>query len=80
MEEKYNQKQAAAQIKILAASKAAPANFYSDASAKFPRKNKARNGVLTSRKKQGKKTPKYKGSQRYCVLYKKYVIPECKFK
>ena len=55
MKEKDNQKQAAAQIKILAASKAAPANFYSDASAKVPRKKKARNGVLTARKQQGKK-------------------------
>ena len=55
MEEKDNQKQAAAQIKILVASKAAPANFYSDASAKVPWKKKARNGVLTARKQQGKK-------------------------
>ena len=78
--EKDNQKQAAVQIKILAAPKESPDNYYSNASAKDPQKKKARNGVLTARKQQGKKNPKYKGYQRYCVLYKKYGIPECKFK
>ena len=80
MKEKDNHKQAAAQIKILAASKAAPSNFYSDASAKVPQKKKESNGVLTARKQQGRKNPKYKDSQCYCVLYKKYGITECKFK
>ena len=53
MEEKYNPKQEADQIKILAASKAAPANFYSDASAKVPQKKKESNGVLKACNQKG---------------------------
>ena len=52
MEAKYNRKKAANEIKITAASKAAPANSDSDTSAKVPRKNKARTGFMRVCKQQ----------------------------
>ena len=78
MESKDNMKRAAAHIKILVASKAAPANIYGNISARVPHKNKSRTGVLLDRKHQGKKIPSHKGSQFYCVLYKKGGIPDHK--
>ena len=76
MEAKDNRNQDAYQIKSLATSKADPPNSDIDASENVPRKMKARTGVLLSRKQQGKKKPKYKGSQRYCVMCKKDGINE----
>ena len=52
-EAKENIKRAATHIKILAASKAAPAHSDSDASTKVPRKNKARTIFLPARKQKG---------------------------
>ena len=71
MEDKYNSKIATSQIKILAASKADPANSCSDASAIVPCKNKASTGVIPVRNYQVKKSPKYSGARRYCLLFKK---------
>ena len=56
MDKKYNRKQAADQVKILAAYKEALANYDSDTSENMPLKKKARNGVLPYRKKHFKKT------------------------
>ena len=67
-------------IKRLSTSKADPVNSDRNDSIKVPLKKKARNGVLPDRKQQEKKTPKYHGSQRYCILCKKAVIPESKWK
>ena len=61
MEGKDNIKRAAYQIKIFAASKAAPENYDSDTSAKVPCNKKARTSVLPECKHQGKKTPNNKG-------------------
>ena len=79
MEEKYNPKQEADQIKILAASKAAPAESDSDTSPKVSQTNKSRTSVLLNRKNHGKNPPKKKRFKRYCVLYKKYGITERKY-
>ena len=66
--------------KILSASDAAPAYYDSDTSANAPRKKKARTGVLPKRTYKGKETTNNKGYQSYCVLYKKFQIPEKKYK
>ena len=50
MEAKDNRKRATYEIKILAASKAAPANYDSDMSARVPHKKKEMNGVLPAHK------------------------------
>ena len=55
MEEKYSIKLVTDQIKILAASKAAPANSDINTSAKFPREKKSKTDILPARKHQGKK-------------------------
>ena len=68
MEGKYNRKRAAAQIKIIASSKAAPANSERDTPATRTHKKEARNGVITVHKKQGKKFPSHGGAQLYFVL------------
>ena len=60
MEVKDNQKRAADQIKILTASKVAPTDPDSDASATILRKKKSINGVLPACKQQGDKTPSIK--------------------
>ena len=57
MEKKDNRKRAADQIKLLAASKAGTDNYDRDTSAKLPRNNKARYGILPERKHQGNKPP-----------------------
>ena len=75
MEAKCNRKISADQIKRLAASKSAPANSDIYAPARGTRKKKARNGVVTVHKNQGKKFLKHSGAQLYCVLYKKSVMP-----
>ena len=80
MEATDNRKQDVAQIIILATSKAAPDDSHSDASAKVPCKNKSKNCVLPAHKKQGKKTPKNKVFKRYCVMCKKSIMPESKYK
>ena len=79
-EAKNNRKKDAAQIKKLAVSKAAPVNSDSDTSAKVAYKNKASNGVLTTRKHKGKEKPKHKQSQRYCGMYDKARMPDCNYK
>ena len=80
MEAKDNRKRTTDQIKILAASKAVPANYFSNVSAKVTLKNKASTCAIHTRKQQGKKNPNHKGSQRYCVLCKKTGMPERKYK
>ena len=70
LEVKYNQKRYKSQIKRLAASKVFPTASDRYATPRFPHKMKSSNGVLKYNKKQGKKTPNHKGSQRYCVLCK----------
>ena len=65
MEDKYNRKITEAQIKRLAASKAAPVSSDSDASIRVPRKKKARTGVLPDCKNNGKKIPNHSGDQHY---------------
>ena len=64
-EAKDNRKQAAAQIKRLAVSKAALENYDSNTSGKVLHKKKARTSVLPDRKKKGKKPPNYKGFKCY---------------
>ena len=59
MKEKYNLKQAADQIKILAAYKV-PADSGSNASPRVPQNKKATTGVLLVRKKHGNKIPSIK--------------------
>ena len=49
-EAKYNRKRSAAQIKRLTSSKAAPANFDINATAKVTHKNKESTGVLPPNK------------------------------
>ena len=53
-------------------------NIY--ASPRVYHKNKAKTGVLTAHKKQGNNITKNKGSQCYCVMRKKAVITERKYK
>ena len=60
--------------------KAEPENFDRDTSARFPRKNKVRTGVIMSHKQQGKNNPKHKSSQGYLMLCKKDVITEHNYK
>ena len=67
MEAKDNRKTDAAKIKILAASKAVPANSDRYMSARVPHKKKASNGVLPYHKKQVNETAKNSGAQHYCV-------------
>ena len=62
------------------ASKAAPSDLDSNKSTKVPHNNKARRGVLLYHKHWGKETPKHRGSPHNCVLCKKYIIPEHKYK
>ena len=80
MEVKDNRNIVASKIKKLTASKALPAKYYSDASIRVSRKNKAVTGVLPSCNHQVKKTPNYSGAQCYCILCKKAGIPDCKWK
>ena len=80
MEEKDNRNRAADQIKRLSASKAAPANYDSNASAKVTHKNEERTGVLPDCKNQGKKNSKHKGPHSYCVLFNKAGMPKRKYK
>ena len=63
MEEKYNINRAAAEIKRLAASKSAPANYDIDTYTNIPYKKKVINGILPAHKQQGNKNPNHKGSQ-----------------
>ena len=77
---KENRKRYASQIKKLVASKVAQVNADSDVSVRVTRKNKARTGVLTARKKQGKNSPKDHGSQSYYLLCKEVGIHERKWK
>ena len=80
MEVKDKIKRAAAQIKNLAASKAAPVSSDSDVSIIFPRDKKASNSFLPSQKHQmGNNSPKHHGDQRYCILCNKAGIPEGKW-
>ena len=60
---KDNSKISAAQVKRLAASKAAPANYDFDMSARVTRKKKARNVVLLDRKQKSNNTFKHSGDQ-----------------
>ena len=53
---KYNRKISVAQIKMFAASKAAPANSDIDMSASVTRKKNSRTGVLLDRNQQSKNT------------------------
>ena len=78
MEKKYNRNQVAVQMKILAASKEAPADSDSDASHRVPCKKMTRTCVLTTQKQEGEKNPKHKGSEHCCVLCKKAGITERK--
>ena len=80
MEFKYIRKRAAAQIKKLATSKAALVNSDRNMSVKVPHKEKASICVLLVRKQQFKKTHKNYGSQSYCVLWKKSLMPERNWK
>ena len=77
---KDNHKRDAAQIKILAVSKAVPTNSDRDTSPRVPLKNKSRTGVLLVSKKHGNNNPKNKVSQSYCVLYNNYGMSERKYK
>ena len=80
MDDKDNRKRVAGYIKILAASKAVLTNYNSNISAYVTCKKTARIGVLPEHKKQGKKPPKYRGSQSYFVLYNKAGITDRKYK
>ena len=77
---KDNWKRNSAQIKKLAASKAAPSASDIDSISRVPHKKKVVTSVLPDRNNQGKKISKHKYYQRYCVLCKKSVMPERKFK
>ena len=77
---KDNWKRNSAQIKKLAASKAAPSASDIDSIPRVPHKKKVVTSVLPDRNNQGKKISKHKYYQRYCVLCKKSVMPERKFK
>ena len=79
MEVQDNGKRAAAHIKRLAPSKAAPIYPDRDDSVKGRCKKEARTGVLPSQKQHEKNTPKHHGSQRYCITCKKSVIPGRKY-
>ena len=79
-EAKDNRKRALDQTKRLATSNAALTNDGSDTSAKVPHKKKARTGVIPPHNQQVRKNPKHKGFQHYCVLYKNYGMPDCKYK
>ena len=80
MEAKDNKKRAVDLTNRLATYNAGLTNYGSDTSAKVPHKKKARTGVLPSHKQQVKKNPKNKVFQNYCVLCKKYGMPDCKYK
>ena len=80
MEAKGNRKIAVSQIKIIAASKAAPANSGRNLSARLPCKKKASTSFLPSHRQQGKKISNHSCAQRYCVLCKKSGISEHKWK
>ena len=68
------------QIKILVASKVALVDSDSNSSPRVSHKNKSSDGVFPNLKQQGKKTTKHKGYHNYCVVWKKAVMPECKYK
>ena len=74
-----NRKRDASQIKRLVIPNEAPVNYDSDESVRVPYKNRARTGVITSRRQQGKKTLKHHGAQRYCVFCKKAGMPDKKY-
>ena len=78
--EKDNIKWDAAQIKILAYSKAVPENPFRDAYAKVMYKKKSNTGLLPDHNQWGKKNPNNKGYQHYWVLWKKAVMPEHNYK
>ena len=65
MDVKDNRERAATQINRLATSNTVSINSDRDNSVKVTRNNKARNGVLSDKKQQGKKTPKHHISQSY---------------
>ena len=68
----------AVQIKKISSARAASLSDSND-SINVPRKKKSRTGVLRSNKPQ-KKAQKYHGIKRYCVLCKKAVMPEQKYR
>ena len=80
MEVYDNRKRVAAQIKSLATSKSVLINSAIDDYISVMHNNKARTGVLPSRKKNGENNPKHHVAQRYWVMFKKSVIPERKYK
>ena len=80
MEVKDNSKRAVAQIKRLVTSKSVPVNYGSDDPIRFPRNKKVRTDVIPSRKQHGGNIPKHHDAQCYCVMCKKAVIPEKKWR
>ena len=68
MEVKENSKRALVHIKRLATSNSAPVNYDSNESVRVLLKKRARNGVITINKQQGKNTPKHNGAHQYCML------------
>ena len=51
----------------------------SDKSVKITRRKKAKTGVLSSNKSPRSAHDRYHGVKRYCVIYKKTGITECKY-
>ena len=78
IEVKDNRKINATQIKRLATS-TETSNYDSHESIMVKRKKRVSTSVITSRKQQGEKTPKYHGIHRYCALFKKEVIHKQKY-
>ena len=79
MEVKDNREKAASHIKSLEISKAVPVNSDIKKFVRVLRKKKARTGVLSSRKQNGKNTPKHHGVQKYCLIFNKAGMPEIKY-
>ena len=69
---------AANKIKKLASAKAAY-NLYRDRSVSITTKNNSSTGFLRNNKRTNNKDPKHNSNHRYCVFWKKSVIPEQKY-
>ena len=80
MEVKYFKNRAADQIIRLVSQKNVPSDSYIDAIPGVPCREESSFGVLPALNQKFKKTPNNKGFQCYCVLWKKTVIHERKYK
>ena len=71
-------KRSSTQIKNIASDRAASLSE-SEGSVSIPSNKKVRTGVLRYNKGPNRKASKHNGTQRYCVIFEKAVMPEQKY-